>query len=302
MPTNADDTSKTAIGLDVGGTRIRVARIDGGGRILERVIETVSQDRKGFLAQVLRLVESMKAGASAIGVGIPGRVHGGTKDILSAGYLDIAGLDLAGELTRAIGLPTRIENDATMALIAEGQSRSDGQEGLVFMVTIGTGIGGAALLDGVPWYGGGLAGQFGHVVVAAMGPLCNCGRRGCVETFSSGTALGRLIADAGLAEGTRADALLRRAEAGDMLAQGILDDWASPFSRALQSLASIADPKLVLVGGGLGREMSVALARMPDVSPWFQVPVEAARLGDDAGVIGAGLAALDEVAAWEGAG
>ncbi len=283
----------TAIGVDVGGTRVRVARISADGRLRDRVVEQVCHDRAGFLAQLLRLIEGMRDGACAVGIGIPGRVHGGTKDILSAGYLDIAGLDLAAEVRRKTGLPTRIENDATMALIAEMRHRADGGQGLVFMVTIGTGIGGAALFDGAPWYGGGFAGQFGHILVSAKGVLCKCGRRGCVETFSSGTALGQLMTDAGLPEGLRAAELLSRAAAGDSQSQAVLDAWSRPLQRALQSLVSVADPRLILIGGGLGHEMSAALARLSEMSHWFAIPFEPARLGDAAGVIGAGLAALD---------
>jgi glucokinase len=212
---------------------------------------------------------------------------------LSAGYLDIAGFGLADEVRRATGLPARVENDATMALIAEGHSRREGRDGLLFMVTIGTGIGGAALLDGAPWYGGGLAGQFGHIVVSPAGSLCNCGRRGCVETFSSGTALGQLMAEAGMPKEQRVQDLLIRAEQGNVSAQSLLEVWAAPLHRALQSLVAVADPQMILVGGGLGQEMTQALTRIRDKSHWFAVPVEAARLGDAAGVIGAGLAALD---------
>lgn len=296
MRTNTD----TAIGVDVGGTRIRVARIRADGSFRDRVIEPVCPDRPGFVAQLLRLVGDLREGACAVGIGIPGRVHGGSRQILSAGYLDVAGLDLATEVQRATGLPARVENDATMALIAEGRMRADGGHGLVFMVTIGTGIGGAALLDGAPWYGGGLSGQFGHIVVSAGGERCNCGRTGCVETFSSGTALGRLMAGAGMPAGLRAEDLLARAGAGDGMAQTLLDSWAAPLHRALQSLVAVADPRLILIGGGLGREMSAALARIPDPSHWFTVPVQPAQLGDAAGVIGAGLAALDLAPAMAG--
>ena len=288
--------AETAIGVDVGGTRIRVARIGRSGELIDRVIEPVRQDRRGFTAQLLRLVNELRAdGDAAIGVGIPGRVDGGSGEIRSAGYLDVAGLDLGSLLTRDTALPCRIENDATMALIAEGRMHAGGDEGLILMVTVGTGVGGAALQEGAPWYGGGLSGQFGHIVVSEEGPECNCGRTGCVETFSSGAALGRLIADAGLPAETRAADLLARAEAGDAVAADLLDRWARPLKRAIDSLVAMADPRLVLIGGGLGAEMSSALARLPRWGTWFGFPVAAASLGDSAGVIGAGLRALDVV-------
>lgn len=290
MPTRAD----TAIGVDVGGTRIRVARISPDGGLTERVAEPVLQDRAGFSGQLIRLVKSIQDGSStAVGIGIPGRVDGVAQQIRSAGYLDIAGLDLAAQVTGATGLPARIENDATMALIAEGRKRPEGYGGLILMITIGTGIGGAVLQDGAPWYGGGIAGQFGHIVVSPDGPPCKCGRRGCVETFSSGTALGRLMNEAGLPAETRAGELLARAGAGDRKASDLLSAWAMPLRRALESLVAVADPEAIVIGGGLGAEMTAAVSRLPSGSKWFPLPVEAAMLGDDAGVIGAGLAALD---------
>jgi glucokinase len=285
--------AETAIGVDVGGTRIRVARISRAGDLLDRVIETVRPDRAGFSAQLLRMVGTMRTERDlAVGIGIPGRVDGPTGEIRSAGYLDIAGLDLAALIGRETGLPCTIENDATMALVAEGHARPEGSDGMIVMVTIGTGIGGAALQNGSPWYGGGVSGQFGHIVVAEHGPRCNCGRVGCVETFSSGTALGRLIAEAGLPGTTRAEDLLARAGAGECIAAGLLDRWARPMQRAIESLVAVADPRLIIVGGGLGSEMTRALERLPRRIGWFELPVGAASLGDSAGVIGAGLRAL----------
>ncbi|NHF72335.1 ROK family protein [Paracoccus xiamenensis] len=284
---------ENTLGVDVGGTHIRVARIARDGTMHGCVIEAVRHDRAGFSAQLLRLIDDLRdPGSVAVGIGIPGRVEGATQRILSAGYLDIAGLDLPRLIADHAGLPARVENDATMALIAEAALSGHGVSGLILMVTIGTGIGGAALLDGRPWHGGGIAGQFGHIVVEADGPACKCGRRGCVETLSSGTALGRLIAGEDLPPDTRAAALLARAEAGDPVASAVLADWAEPLRRALETLVAVADPKLIVIGGGVGAEMVAALARLPAGGGWFGLPVTAARLGDNAGVIGAGLAAI----------
>lgn len=289
----------TAIGVDVGGTRIRAARIDRGGAVRAHLAEPSERTREGFAAQLRRLVGALRDDSTvAAGVGLPGRVDGARQRIVSAGYLDIAGLDVAA-LLRPEGLRVRIENDATMALIAEARGRaasgpvSGPVPGLVFMVTIGTGIGGAAMQGGVPWYGGGFAGQFGHLAVAADGPPCNCGRMGCVETFSSGTALDRLTVAAGWPAGTPVETLLALADAGRADAAALLAAWAAPLERALQSLVAMADPDTIVIGGGLGQAMTRALARLPRGSPWFELPVVAATLGDRAGVIGAALAAFD---------
>ncbi|MEO0385478.1 MAG: ROK family protein [Pseudomonadota bacterium] len=279
----------TAVGLDVGGTNIRAARISAGGRVLGRVIERVVSDRTGFASQALRLIAAVRDDTTcAVGIGIPGRVDGNTGAILSAGNLDIAGLDLSALVRTEAKLPCRIENDAAMALIAEGQGTVD----LIAMVTVGTGVGGALLRGGQPFYGGSFAGQFGHIVVASDGPLCNCGRTGCVETFSAGPALALLIAKEGLPATTDAANLLSAADEGDTRAETILTLWADPMKRALHTLMAIVDPTKVIIGGGLGVYMARAVNRNSPQNAWFNRPVVAARLGDNAGVIGAGLAGL----------
>lgn len=283
---------RTSLGLDVGGTRIRAARITPEGEIIDRLIEPVVPDRAGFIKQVLRLIDTQRDETTqTVGIGIPGRVIGTSGIVQTTGYLSIDDLCLAHLVTVTTKLPCRVQNDAAMALIAEGR----GTTGLIAMITVGTGIGGALLRDGSPLYGNGLAGQFGHIVVAPDGPLCNCGRRGCVETFSAGPALGNLIAAAGLPAGTTAAALLNAADNGDDLAETIMTNWASPMERALQTVVAVVDPSQVIFGGGLGIDMARALLRIATPNRWFGRPIVAARLGDDAGVIGAGLAGFLEL-------
>ena len=142
--------------------------------------------------------------------------------------------------------------------------------------------------------GRGTGGQLGHVTVQFDGLPCVCGRLGCVETTSSGTAFGRLVAEAGLPTGTRAEALLDREAAGDRVARAILDAWALPLRAAIDSVVAAVDPEVVLLGGGLGAAAHRALARAPSMSAWTRCPVVPAQLGDDAGVIGAAVSALVE--------
>ncbi|MEM7711396.1 MAG: ROK family protein, partial [Pseudomonadota bacterium] len=215
----------------------------------DRAVEAVMPDRDGFGAQLLRMIGTLRTeDIAGIGIGLPGRIDGARGEILSAGYLDIAGLDLPGLVLRETGLTTAIENDATMALLGEARGTD---ETCTVMITIGTGIGGAILRHGRPWHGGGIAGQFGHLVVAADGPLCKCGRRGCVETFAAGPALGAAIADAGLPAETDANDLLTRAAAGEATAEAILRGWADPLGRAIDTIVAAFDPTRILIGGGL---------------------------------------------------
>jgi glucokinase len=290
----------TAVGVDVGGTRLRVARVAADGRILAKQAGPVERDRDAFVPRLIEMIGRVMAEeVAAIGIGLPGRVDARRATVHSAGYLDIAGLPIAEALQARLGLPIAIDNDCGMALVAEmSVGAAQGCRDVV-MFTIGTGIGGAVATYGDLMRGRSFAGQLGHVTVDTLGEPCACGRRGCVETTSSGTALGRLVAKAGLPAGTTADALLAAAQAGQssaraILARAILEAWATPLRSAIGSMVAVADPEVVLLGGGLGAAACAALAYAPEASAWYQCPVRPATLGDDAGVIGAALYALGQ--------
>lgn len=281
-----------AIGIDIGGTHVRAARVEADGTLGPVTRAPSSRDPEAVIARALQLIDEIGLdGVAAIGVGVPGQVEPGGR-ILSGGFVNFAGVDLAGRLAAATGLPTRVENDGTMALIAEAACGAAQGLSEAVLLTIGTGIGGAVLSGGRILRGRGVAGQLGHVTVDADGLPCLCGRRGCVETTSSGTAFGRLATAAGLPAGARLDDLLARRDA-DPLAARVLADWARPLRAAIETLAAVCAPQAALLGGGLGRAAIAALERVPaDGSGWFPVEVRAATLGDAAGVVGAGLAAL----------
>lgn len=286
--------SGVAIGIDLGGTNLRLARVASDGHIEGRTAEAVSRDPAVVIRRIEALCRDFGVGdVGSIGIGIPGRVDAVRRQVLSGGYLDLSGVDVAPRLEDATGKPVVVDNDCNMALVAEmRQGAARGRADLV-MFTIGTGIGGAIALGGRIVRATGTAGQLGHLQVAEGGALCNCGRRGCVETTSSGSALVRLVDEAGLPAGTRVQALLRAADAGDAGAGRVLDRWIGPLRAAIDSMVAAVAPELVLLGGGLGVVAHRALARAPALAPWYQCPVSAASLGDDAGVIGAGLSALD---------
>ncbi|MDX8499953.1 ROK family protein [Mesorhizobium sp. VK4C] len=282
-----------AIGIDIGGTNLRAARISGAGEILKRVAEKSAPDPKlvlGRIADMVRLLDTPEV--AAIGVGVPGRVDARRGAVLSGGYVDLASVALQQRLESMAGKPVVLDNDCNMALVAEMALGAAAGHDNVVMFTIGTGIGGAVAQNRQIMRGRATAGQLGHISVDANGEICACGRRGCVETTSSGTALGRHIARAGLGPGISVDQLFARDAAGDGTARGILEAWAKPLRAAIDSAVAMFDPDLVLLGGGLGRAAHRALACAPALAPWYQCKVEPAKLGDDAGVIGAGLQAL----------
>jgi glucokinase len=279
----------SAIGIDIGGTRLRAARIREG--VIEaRATAPSSPDPQVVLTRVLDLVAKVRTDeVAALGIGVPGQVHAQTRRVLSGGYVNLSNLDFAAEVEAATGLPVTIENDATMALL--GEAAYGAAKGLrnVVMLTIGTGIGGAILDSGKVLRGSGSAGQLGHICVDPNGRSCVCGRIGCVETVSSGTAFATHLAEAGLPTETRAEDLLARSDAP---ARKVIAAWATPLRAAVDSLIATCNPDCVVIGGGAGSAAFAALATVPPRGVWYSAPVLAATLGDDAGVIGAATAAI----------
>jgi glucokinase len=280
----------TAIGLDIGGTNIRAARVAPDGQIEARAAGPSARDPEEVLARCLALVADVRApGVTALGIGVPGQVHRATRAVLSGGFVDLSRIPFADRMEAATGLPVTLENDATMALLGEAACGAARGCGNVVMLTIGTGIGGAMLEQGEVVRGRGAAGQLGHLTVEPEGRPCVCGRRGCVETVSSGTAFGQHLAEAGLPPGTRVADLLG---SDDPRAAGVLTAWGRPLRHAIDTLIAAFNPDLVLLGGGAGAAAVQVVGRFPAAESWFDAPVVAASLGDDAGVVGAALAAL----------
>lgn len=285
-----------AIGIDIGGTNLRAARVSATGEILDRASERIIRDPNALLTRIIELIENLdRDGVTTVGIGVPGRVDARHRLALSGGYVDLSKIALGDRIEAASRKAVVIDNDCNMALIAEIAVGAARDRENVAMLTIGTGIGGAIVQEGKIVRGKMSAGQLGHVTVDVHGRRCLCGRHGCVETTSSGTALGRHIAEAGLAPNTTIDQLFALDTAGDKAARAVLLAWAGPLRAAIDSIIAVVDPELVLLGGGLGVAAHRALAMVTVAhSDWYQCELGTAELGDDAGVIGAALSSLIE--------
>ncbi len=280
-----------AIGVDIGGTTVRAARIARDGAIVALASEPTQI--QSVLMQIDRLIAAVDNGTpAAIGLGVPSRINTASGEIYPGGFVDLSGPPLTGRLTNPRNLPVVTENDGAMAMLAEARIGAARGKSSAIMLTIGTGIGGGALLGGKLLRGRSSATEFGHINVAWDGPPCVCGGVGCVETFSSGTALRRHCSEAGLPDGARAEDLLART---DPVAREVIRRWIAPLRAAIDSLVAALDPEVVVLGGSLGHAACQALPQYPTRSTWFHCPVVPATVGGDAGVIGAGLAAFDLV-------
>ena len=294
------------IGVDVGGTKMlagQVARDGSVGRSVE--VPTPTSGQRELLAELDALVEGLEVDrAAAIGIGVPMNLDRKTGIGLGAVNLPLRSLDIAGHVRERFGLPVGVENDGNAIALAEwrvgaGRGKTD-----LVALALGTGVGGGLVLDGKLYRGWA---ELGHVVVKADGPPCqgNCHGRGHLEALATGEAAERAAVELW---GPTADShrLVREALDGDAAARGALERIGHYLGLAIGSLANIFAPELVIVGGGFGlaawellREPAVAAARREALQPADEeLRIVRAELGDDSGLVGAGLVgfeALDRV-------
>lgn len=299
------------IGVDLGGTSIRVAVVDASGSIVSRVERPTPVGSEPDLLAALEgaIGEVFTAGVAAIGVAVPSRIDRARGRAVSSTNVPLDDLDLRDIVARRFGRPAQIENDATAAAIGEWQlGAGRGSRNLV-MLTLGTGIGGGLILDGRPYRGtSGAAGEIGHIVVDLDGPPCQgtCNGRGHLEGLASGTAAAALARDL---FGPDADAhtLVDAAEGGNRDAIAALERIGRYLGAGIASLVNLLEPELVVVGGGfaaagellLGPARAV-LARDGVTPSRDTVRVVLAALGVDAGLVGAALVGREALVATPG--
>jgi glucokinase len=287
------------IALDVGGTKILSGIVDRDGTVLaEHEVASPDGGEDEVLAALDHAVESLlDDGVSALGYGIPANLERGTGRVLRGTNLPLEDVDLAGRARERFGLPVGIENDASAAALAEWRlGAGRGVESLV-MLTLGTGVGGGAVVDGRllrTWL------ELGHVVVQEGGPECACGGRGHLEALASGSAADLVAQDL---YGGDADAhvLVERAHGGEERAVAALARMGGSLGAAIGSLANVFDPELVVVGGGFGAaagdlllEPARSAARAEAIPPADEsLRIVGAQLGPEAGLVGAGLVAFE---------
>ena len=302
------------IGVDLGGTHVRAIRCDPAGNVLAhartRTAATAGAD--AVIEQIVQLIAEVRGDLPAdailgVGVGTPGPVDGRTGMVYEApnlaGWVNIP---LKARLAERIDLRVEVGNDANAAALGEwffGSGR--GTEDFIY-VTISTGIGGGIIVDGRLLLGQkGIAGEVGHMVLQADGPLCGCGNLGCWEALASGTSLARVANEAlatneqsslqhirnsrPVTAGDVADA----AAAGDALALRLMEREGDLIGAGVVSLLHLFSPECVALGGGVMKSAELLLPRIcRRVEEWAMhaytgARIEVAMLGDRTGVLGA---------------
>ncbi len=316
-----------AVGVDVGGTRIAAGLVERKGRIVKET-KTLTPKNGPFAVvdAVIDLISEAIAGThpseiAGIGVGLPAQIDFLKQSVEFCTNLPLAGVDVRSLIMSRIRQDVTVDNDGHCAGI--GESRFGAAKGVrdVVMITLGTGVGGALLLDGEPYRGSrGLGGEIGHMVVRLDGPPCPCGGFGHIESYLGRPAIaarGREAARAYSGEAIRARAggdpdvvtaehVVQAALAGDEIARGILLEAGDVLGEALVGIVNLLNPRLIVIGGGIGESADMLVARAAEViaekalAGRRDVKVVQAQLGNDAGVLGAAALAFDEHDSREG--
>lgn len=303
-----------AIGIDIGGTKVAAGVVDEAGCILARTRRpTPSHDEERVVDVVVEVVQELRAqhDVAVIGVGAAGWVDVARSRVMFAPNLAWRDAPLRDQIAARIDVPVVIENDANAAAWGEYRFGAGEQQRDVVVITVGTGIGGGLIFNGTLYRGRfGGAGEPGHVRVVPDGRLCGCGNRGCWEQYCSGGALvraareiatgrpddaKRLLELAGDVESIDGPVVTRAAQEGDAAAIECFDEIGRWLGQGLADLAAVLDPGRFVIGGGVceagelllgpARETFAAVLSGRGHRPLADIV--AARLGSEAGVIGA---------------
>lgn len=309
---------KYVVGVDLGGTKIYTALVDLEGNIVkEKVVETLAAEgQEAVSGRILDTIAYVIDGVDkdlikAIGVGSPGPLDAKNGIIFEPSNLPFKNYEIVKTIEDRYSLPTYLDNDANVATLAEFMfGAGKGTENMVY-VTVSTGIGGGAIING-RLYRGNTANalEVGHMTVSKEGPRCGCGNVGCAESFASGTAIGKRAKEAVASkvvtslknyENVTAKEVFIEASKGDAESKRILDNSLYYLGITVGNIMSHLDPEKVIMGGGVINGGDIVLETVKEVvaerclSVFVEnCSIEKAKLGGQAGVLGAAALAITE--------
>ena len=297
------------LSIDIGGTAVKMGLVDHEGAIHARHEASVCFDhyQTPILTTVIREAQAFLARESAqiegIGVSATGQVDDRAGAVIGTNgkIPHYEGSQIKRDMEAAFGVPVFALNDANAAALGECfAGRAKGVQN-VLMVTLGTGVGGGIVLGG-KIFGGtrGIAGELGHFTLYQDGPRCPCGKRGCFESYAATTALVRRAKEATGEADMNGRIVFSRAADGDQAMLAVLSAWIDDIAAGISGLVHIFNPQMVLIGGGVSAQEALLIAPLRErvlrsVMPRFAecLQLEAATLGNDAGMIGAARFYLD---------
>jgi glucokinase len=324
MTSRGKSSKNLFLGVDVGGTKVAAGLVNSSGEVLARSRTRMVPRRsaeEGLRAVVeaidLLLRDKRAKAAHAIGISVPGWVDAEKSTVLSATNIPCwRDFPLAREIAKRYGLRTRIGNDGNVAALAEAVWGAGAGYRNVFYATLGTGIGAGIVIDHRIYLGRtGAAGEGGHMTIDFRGPLCGCGKRGCIEALASGTAIGRRAQQRLLEGGAKKSATLdladgkieavtceivsKAAARGDKFAAQILKEAAEHVAIWLGNIIELLEPDVIVLGGGIGPLMMSYVGQIREaldtwaINPrWREIPIVGAKYGAESAMVGAAALCL----------
>ncbi|MBR6401942.1 MAG: ROK family glucokinase [Eubacterium sp.] len=309
--------SKYVFGVDIGGTTVKIGVFSVEGELLDKWEITTRTENGGenILSDIAESLKDKQASMGltnedilGVGMGVPGPVkEDGT--VVKCVNLGWGIFNAADELSKLIGLPVKVGNDANMAALGEYWQGGGKGYSNVIMVTLGTGVGGGIILNGNMVAGvNGAGGEIGHMTIdTEETDVCNCGKRGCLEQYASATGIVRLATKALNSSDkpsklreveVTAKEIFDAAKAGDELAVELVEEFGKRLGFALANVACVVDPEVFVIGGGVSRAGQIIL----DVTKKYyqkyafhackDAEFATAKLGNDAGIYGGAAAVL----------
>lgn len=300
---------KIRMGIDIGGTKANMGLLDGEGRIIARhklmMIrdETPDDQLKGIARAAERLVREAGFDMDAlafVGMGVPGTVDAAHSTVLNAPNLNWINVPAADRFAALCGIRPLVAQDSHASAVGEYLCGSTRNARLLVSVTLGTGIGGGIVANGKVFNGAlGTAGEIGHIPVVAGGRLCGCGRRGCAETYGSGTGIARSADEHPAFAGRHltSEQIFDLAGAGNPDALTIISDSVEKLGCALCAAINVLSPDALIFSGGLCRQRGLYVDPLIDyirghaygLACGDGLKIDVSSLGSDAPMIGAAL-------------
>lgn len=307
------------IGIDLGGTNIKVGLVDDKYNIVSKATAKTNLPRpaEDICASIVELIWKVLGEAKvtigevkSIGIGTPGVANRNSGVVLYSCNLGFNNTDLRKLLKARLDLPTYVENDANAAAFGEVLAGAGKGYKDVVVVTLGTGVGGGIIIDGKIYTGFNFCGaELGHTVIEFGGRQCSCGRKGCFEAYSSATALINMTREAmeehkdsemwNLCGGDIANVDGKTAfdgmRAGDGAAKAVVDMYIEYLGCGLTNIINTFQPELLLIGGGICKEGENLTKPLEEIirresyciDPEKSTKLDICKLGNDAGIIGA---------------
>jgi len=288
------------IGIDLGGTKIEGAVLNAQGTMIERLRKPTEATLgyEAVLEKIVALVRELDTRVGTrcqVGIGTPGAVSLLTGAMKNSNTTSLNGRFFVKDLQDQLDREIRIANDANCFALSEALDGGARGKRVVFGIILGTGCGAGIIFDGKVHAGpNAIAGEWGHNVLDQTGPLCYCGRHGCVESFLSGPGFSLDYCNATGQQNVDAVEIVNRAHTGEQAAQAALARYIDRFGRAVASVANILDPDVFVVGGGVSALNELysegpKAVRKYVFSDDFTTPIVCNLHGDSSGVRGAAM-------------